>query len=231
MKVRWLALLKRFDTLTQRERALVAAAIICGILLIGNAIFIDLPLARAKSLARQIQNEQGELGSLQIQLAQLQGSMRDPNHDNRELKANLSGQLSASSEALARYQTLLVAPHEMPALLERLLVRHAALRLIKVNSLVSVHANAAESTIRKDDMASGDKADVPTSGDEVVVWRHGVEIELEGKYVDLTAYIADIEKLPQRLLWGEVEFKADYPLARLRLKLYTYSLDQAWLKL
>ena len=40
-----------------------------------------------------------------------------------------------------------------------------------------------------------------------------------------------IERLPQRLIWGEVRLKAEYPRSELHLKIYTYSLDQAWLRL
>lgn len=231
MKARWQALLKRFDALTQRERALVAAAVICGILLVGNTIFIEIPLARAKSLSRQILNEQGELATLQIQLAQLQGSMRDPNEENRVLLANLSEQLQSARESLTRYEKLLVAPQDMPALLERLLTRHASLRLLKLNSLPTVQANAALPVAQVIADATAEKAEPVVAQDELAVWKHGVDIEVEGKYAELAAYVADIEKLPQRLMWGEVELKADYPNVRLRLKIYTYSLDQAWLKL
>jgi MSHA biogenesis protein MshJ len=65
----------------------------------------------------------------------------------------------------------------------------------------------------------------------VSVWKHGVEIRLKGSYVDLGAYLSELERLPQRLIWGEIRLQADYPNSEILLRIYTYSLDQAWLKL
>ena len=67
--------------------------------------------------------------------------------------------------------------------------------------------------------------------DGVEVWKHGVELRVQGSYADLTSYLSELERLPQRLIWGEVRLKAEYPRSELHLKIYTYSLDQAWLRL
>ena len=64
------------------------------------------------------------------------------------------------------------------------------------------------------------------------LYRHGVEIRLEGSYDDLQVYMAQLEKLPQRLLWGELVYRViDYPRAEIRLTLYSLSPDKAWLAL
>lgn len=233
MKARWKALLARFDVLSQRERALVAAALVGGILLIGNSLFIDMPLARANLLGKQWLAEQTELQTLQVQLVSLQREMRDPDEDNRNRLTAIGKQLADLRGELVQHEKLLVPPQAIPGLLEQLLARHSALRLVSLRTLPTLPANQPE-VAAAEEAKPGDKAAIapqPPRRESLDVWKHGVEIRLQGSYADLAGYLADLERLPQRLVWGEVRFKADYPKSELHLKIYTYSLDQAWLRL
>lgn len=231
MKRRWKALLARYDALTQRERALVAAAVVGGVLLIGNSLFVDLPMARASLLQKQMQAEQGELQALQLQIGKLQSEIRDPDEDNRNRLKTLRAQQGELQEALARYEKLLVSPGQITALLEQLLTRHANLRLVSLRSLPVVPAGPAEEAPVQPANAADKALPALGVGGANDVWKHAVEVRLQGSYADLAAYVAELEKLPQRLIWGEVSLTADYPKAELRLKLHTYSLERAWLKL
>lgn len=228
---RWQALLEKYDALSQRERGLIAAALIGGVLLIGNSIFIDLPLARAKLVGKQTLAEQGELATLQLQIASLQRDMRDPDEDNRTRLAVINRDLQAQRSALAEHQRLLVSPQDIPQLLERLLARHSALRLISMRSLPAQPANAPVAEENAAKPAEPGKAPAKPRADGVEVWKHGVELRVQGSYADLTSYLSELERLPQRLIWGEVRLKAEYPRSELHLRIYTYSLDQAWLRL
>lgn len=233
MKARWKALLARFDALSQRERALVAATIVGGILLLGNSLFIDLPLARGKILSKQQLAESGELLTLQTQLSSLQRELHDPDEDNRLRLVSMRKELQEMRATLAQHEKQLVPPQEIPALLEQMLARHAALRLISLQTLPTVPADAAEA--KAVEPAKTEAKDIVAEllprRNGLEVWRHGVEIRLQGSYADLTAYVLELESLPQRLVWGEVRLKADYPKSELHLKIYTYSLDPAWLRL
>ena len=65
-----------------------------------------------------------------------------------------------------------------------------------------------------------------------LLYRHGVEIVLQGSYLDMIAYMDALEALPAQLFWGKAELAAgQYPNARLKLTLYTLSLDQKWMQL
>jgi MSHA biogenesis protein MshJ len=62
------------------------------------------------------------------------------------------------------------------------------------------------------------------------VFRHGVELTLAGSYLDLHAYLSALEGLSTQLYWGRAEMSvAEYPVATLKLTVYTLSFDQAWL--
>jgi MSHA biogenesis protein MshJ len=213
MKRRWKAMLARYDALTQRERALVAAAVVGGVLLVGNSLFVDLPMARASLFQKQMLAEQSELQALQLQIGKLQSEIRDPDEDNRNRLKALRVQQDELQEALARHEKLLVSPGQITTLLEQLLTRHASLRLVSLRSLPVVPAGPTEE-VPVPPGNTGEKALPQTSaGGGNDVWKHGVEVRLQGSYADLAAYVAELEKLPQRLVWGEVSLTADYPKA------------------
>ena len=70
------------------------------------------------------------------------------------------------------------------------------------------------------------------NGETVTLWRHGVELVLEGSFSELEAYLAALESLPRRLQHGEMRLEVgQYPTATLTLKLYTLSLDKTWLQI
>ena len=53
---------------------------------------------------------------------------------------------------------------------------------------------------------------------------------MSGSYLDLLAYMRDLEKLPTQLYWGSLELDASaYPSVWMKLTVYTLSLDPAWL--
>ncbi|WP_432377445.1 hypothetical protein [Duganella sp. P38] len=65
-----------------------------------------------------------------------------------------------------------------------------------------------------------------------LLYRYGVEIVLQGGYVDMVNYMAALESLPVQLFWGKAQLDAQqFPNSRLTLTLYTLSLDQKWMKL
>ena len=64
------------------------------------------------------------------------------------------------------------------------------------------------------------------------LYRHGVELVLEGGFADLHAYLRAMEALPQRVLWGSVSLKVEqHPRSVLTLRVYTISRDRHWLEI
>jgi len=131
--------------------------------------------------------------------------------------------VNVGAEGLRRFDTTLVRPEQMLALLEQMLPRDGRLKVRELRSLGSAEAGAA---------LPGAGTTVPAAAPSAGVYRHGVEITLEGSYPDLVAYLQALEAMPQRLLWGGLAMKVErHPQVRMTLKLYTLSLDRGWLEL
>lgn len=77
-----------------------------------------------------------------------------------------------------------------------------------------------------------DPATIATAKPRELLYRHGVEIVLQGSYLDMINTMQALEALPVQLFWGGARLDAQqYPEARLTLTLYTLSLDEQWIKL
>ena len=134
----------------------------------------------------------------------------------------MRGELAGLNDAITREHKKFTAPEQMSSVLEEMLTRNRKLRLMEMKTLPPATMSEARG------------ADTPgkpaAAGAERLIYRHGVEITLSGAYLDMLAYLGDLEKLPTQMYWGAMEFSvADYPSATLKLTVYTVSLDKAWL--
>jgi MSHA biogenesis protein MshJ len=75
------------------------------------------------------------------------------------------------------------------------------------------------------------------SKQDAPVYKHGVEITVEGRYLDLLDYVSDLEQMPWHILWSKAALNEDkndeitWPANRLKLTVYTLSLDKTWLSI
>lgn len=216
MKSFYLGLADKFDALALRERYLVAVALLGGVLLVGWTMIVDPALARSRIAERAIANQRSQLAALAAQTQALQSPDKNPEALAGAELAELKKQLSALNARFAALGGDLVPPERMAGLLEELLGRKRGLHLLGLRTLPA--ASVLEPK------AAG--AEAGAAG----LYKHGVEIRLEGGYAELTEYLAQLEKSPQKLLWSSVTLSAEtYPKLVLTLTVYTLSLDRTWL--
>lgn len=225
IKARWQALGKRFDAQSSRERGLIAAAAVGGVLLLGFSLLVDPALSRARIAERQIAQTNSELAAIQSQLQVLRTQLQvDPDAGRRSEIEGLKKDAADADAAIRKIQSGLVPPEEMNALLERLLAKNAGLRLLSLKSLSPV--NLAESVAES--MRGNDRAAPAAIG--AGLFKHGVELKLEGSYSEVHDWLRQLEEAPQKVLWGDVRYVVgDYPRAQVTLTVYTLSLDRSWL--
>jgi MSHA biogenesis protein MshJ len=221
----WNRLNARYTALSRRERLLVAAAVVLGPLMIGNALLVSPQQARVKGLENGIAAQSTSATQLQAEVGNLQQQLNsDPDAGRKAELAALNGERARLDEQLRQFGTVLVRPEEMNTLLERLLARNAGLRLVSLKTL------APQSVLQHGEVAKD--SDGKPAERSFDLYRHGVEIRLEGTYGQLQAYLAQLEKLQQRLLWGQLSYRViEHPKAELTLTVYTLSPDKTWLAL
>ncbi len=207
---------ERLDGRSLRERLLVFAAAALGVFLVIDTLALEPLTAKRKALLQTLSDHQVRMDGTRVQLQALVGQQaRDP---DAELRARLAALKQASAEydaRLARLEQGLVGAAHMADVLRDLLARNRNVRLVALKSL-SPEAITAEGK--------------PADAGKALLYRHGVEITVEGSYADLLAYVNAIDGLPWRLYWGGARLAVEeYPRSRLTLTLYTLSVDKSWL--
>ncbi|MFZ4537989.1 type II secretion system protein GspM [Propionivibrio sp.] len=234
MKEQWLRLAARFDALQLRERRIVAVGVLGSIVLIAYSLFIEPALKRAQLADRSSAEHRVQLASLQVQKLALQSPEQDPELAARAELASLKKQLAELSFRLSEMEGSLAPPQRMSGLLEDMIGRKTALRLLSLKTLpvaplIEKKAGAEETATAKpaDTLANPPAKPANTSAG---LYKHGVEIRLEGSYQELAAYLERLEQSKVKLLWSSVALSAEnHPKLVLSLTVYTLSLDRAWL--
>jgi len=220
----WDLLAARYAALSRRERVLIAIGLVIGPLLIGHSLFLDPLAAQKKSAMAEIGRLDGELSELRGHVVSLQSQLQnDPDAGRKAELAALRGEREKLDQQLQDIGSKLVRPQEMNALLEHFLTRQAGLRLLSLKTFPPESVLAPKAK-------EGDAKAVKPAQQAFDLYRHGVEIRLEGGYGELRAYVEQLEAAPQRLLWGKLDYRViEYPRAEMRVVVYTLSPERAWL--
>ena len=217
MKTLWDAWLQRFDALAGRERRLIGVALLGGIVLLGWSLGFDPALTRLRVAERGLADLAVQRPALQAQMAALQAPGLQPETQARAELQGLQQELTRLNERFVALESTLVPPQRIPVLLEEMIGRRSGLRLVSLRTLPV-----------KPVLEPKSGAGAPAAG--AALYKHGVEIRLEGGYAELVAYLERLEKSPQKLLWSSVTLSAEkHPRLVLTLTVFTLSLDRTWL--
>ncbi len=225
MKQTWARLAQKFDALQPRERLMVFAAGVAIIAGLAFVLVIDGALTKHKALAASTERHRGEMAQLQVQNAQLSRLLtQDPNTDGRTQIDEMQKRLLGYDTELRSVQQGLVPPNRMVRVLEDMLNRDSHVRLVKLRTL-------PVAALVEKEAAPAMGADTKSAGPgKNLVYKHGLELTVEGSYLNLLEYQARLEKLPWRMFFARTSVNStDYPKVLMTITLYTLSLEEAWL--
>jgi len=215
MSLWWRDLLDRIDALSLRERVLVLLAALALIAVLWDGLLmrpIDRSRARIEPEVRSLRAEVERLDHAITELADQRG--RDPNATLVAQVQQERGGIADLDRQLGGLTSGLIAPEQMVQVLDQVLDRTKPLRLIALRSLPA------------EPLASLVPGEVLPSQ----VFRHGVEIELDGTYLDLVAYLRALDQLQWRFYWQTLELDVtDHPHLRVKLTAYTLGEEEAWI--
>lgn len=244
MKQKWEQLAARIDLMSLRERVILFGVISLAIIMLFNSLVIDAQFAKQKMLADKIKQEQQQISAIQQEIAQrVAGKSVDPDADTKRRLAGAGQQLAQIDASLQAVQKNLVKPEKMAFLLEGILKRNTKLQLVSLKSLPAtnvIDAAAGSGFMAKVNAAVGVVTAAVTSTvshqPEAVadggIYKHEVEIVLQGNYLDMLSYMRELESLPEQVYWSKGKMTVlEYPKASLQLNLFTLSLDKKWLNL
>ena len=222
----WRQYSAKMDAISLRERVLIFAAAAVVLIALLDALLIEPEFVKQRRLSREVAQLQGESLVMQEQLQNVaRARQADPDQVNRRQLETLRQQIARLEQRLTEEQRKFAPPERIGALLEEMLSRNRRLQLVDLRTLpVAALGRVGEA----DKAAPKAAAEKPAAGGPI--YRHGVEITVTGTYLDLLAYLRDLEKLPNQMYWGKLDLSVTaHPQVTLKLSVYTLSLDLAWL--
>lgn len=233
---------RRFNQRPQRERLMLIAAVAALAWMAADRLWLgpalkDWQSARNLQTAAQQSHEQ-----LQADIRQRQTRSASTVRAQQAELAQWRTRLREADASLRSHEDSLVGADRMLDLLEKLLARHGEVRVRGLRSLGrsdllnptgGTAAGTTAAPARPAAAASAAATTAPAATASMGgLYRHGVELVLEGSYADLLSYLKAMEALPQRVLWGGAQLQVEqHPRCVLTLRVYTLSRDPNWLEL
>jgi len=202
---------ERVDDATLRERVLLFGAAALVLLYVVNLLLIQPLRDTQRRLGLEVGKSAQELRTVQTELQRLARERQaDPEAQHRQRAVDMRSEIAALDARIQQEQRRFTTPQRMREVLREMFERDKRLRLVDLKTLPVTDLAAGQSGRR--------------------VFRHGIELTVAGSYLDLYAYLAALEQIPTQLYWGRVEMSvASYPIATLKMTVYTLSFDQAWM--
>ena len=216
MKGSGVKVLVYYRELQLRERVLVMFAILSVTWMVWSATlggFLE------ESKVRIVRDIDGLYSQLEAELAEqkrLEAMRRsDPNKRLVSERKLLGSELDEIHDKLALVLEHFVEPERMPALLEDVIQNHQGLRLKRIVSL-------PVEPVRLSNDSSDETA--------IQVYRHPLELEFEGNYFEMMAYLEELETSQWEFGWRRLEYRvAEYPTAIVVIEIETLSREESWI--
>lgn len=181
MSAAWKRWAARIDGLSARERVFLFVSVALALVALTDALVLSPRAAQQKALTARVRAQAEELAALQLQFSASNAAAHNPAAALlRDLRA-VQAERASVDEEISRRMAGGSAADRLAALFERVLRRHERLVLVR--------------------FASGDRATARAGA----LPMHSVEIGLRGSYLDLSAYVADLERSVPGLRWDELE--------------------------
>lgn len=203
---------EKFAALSVRERLLVMSTVLAAMGMIWHTIFMAPLTLRADQSRTELTalNERISVAnlSLQDQVLQIAGN----SSQDRARIAMLRKRIDEVNSTLGDYLVELIDPAEMAEVLEGVLRDQPRISVVRIHNLTP---------------------EILTASDEAnatVLYRHGLEMEVEGTFAACIDYLEAIESLPWRLYWQVLDLEViEFPRNRIRIEVSTLSLNEEWI--
>ena len=209
MKAQFEQLAHKLEALSQRERGLIAIALLALIAMLAY-MPIESLWKQQHSTAQQLKviEQENQVSVQQIDLYQQRLAL-DPNQDYRQRLTLLQQQNQQLDTQLNEQMVDMVPADYMPELLGNLLGQVQGITLLKFTSVAPVPL-----------LAVGEEK-------KLNLYSHGIRMSLEGDYFSVLRFVEAVEAMPDKLYWKRLDYKvADYPKGKVDIELYTLSINK-----
>ncbi len=215
----------RIDERNRRERLLLALTLAVVVLVAWNGLF-RAPLAERRAVAvdsvaqleRDIASLEDSRAGIEEKIARLEGE------SGMSAVERVRQRLDALDAVLAERTARLISPDQMVRALRDVVNADAEVSLVRLR-------NAGATPVITEPGGDADNEDTTSADDGIPrVYRHDVELVVEGRYLALLAYLERLEGLEWQFQWEAITVETrEYPVTRATVSLSTLSLAEDWI--
>jgi MSHA biogenesis protein MshJ len=207
---------QRFNAQTIRDRGAIAIALIAVIGFLWWTYYAEPMMAEIESRQSENTRISGEIANTRVVVASIRQRIAAGVHQEKETQlGRLIEELSAVEEQLRITTIELVDPEKMFQLMNQLVYRDSKLKLLSLK--------------RREVKAAIPPADPEQPADEAGIYRHVLELQFAGRYLDILRYMQSMEALDWKLLWDEIEIISDeHPKVTVKVVMSTLSTRKEW---
>ncbi len=215
----------RIDERNRRERLLLALTAAVVMLVVWNGL-VRAPLAERRAVAVD------SVGQLEREIASFEDSRAGIEEKIAGLKDDsgtspverVRQRLDALDEVLAERTARLISPDQMVRALRDVVNADAEVSLVRLR-------NAGATPVITEPEGESDDGESAADDDGIPrVYRHDVELVVEGRYLALLAYLERLEDLEWQFQWEAITVETrEYPVTRATVSLSTLSLAEDWI--
>jgi hypothetical protein len=182
---------RRLNALSLRERVIMAASIAAALAAVVDFLALSPQFALQRTLVQKLKTDSAELNRLRSELAA--PAPHTPQAQARQSLAQTQAELAAVDQQISARLAGRNEAAALPELLQQVLRRHERLVLVKLDAVPPAAAAIPAA-------ASG--AAAPRA--QAAALRRSVDVQLAGRYADLQAYAAEIERTLPGLRWASL---------------------------
>lgn len=211
-------LTEKFHQLEVRMRLMVtfAAALIIGLII--DLVWLTPSNDEIEKIKNEISQIDKQIEQSTIAQANLNRSIRDQrNHPKRKQLEQLKEQTKQARVLLEEKTKNLVPPSEMASVLKEIIIGTGKL------SLISLTKQEPQPIFEPGENPSD-------SAEQIQLYRHSIEIVLNGSYNNTQSFIEALENMKQQVAFDSFKFIVEkYPKSEVRLVVSTLSFDKKWI--
>ena len=222
---------------TLRERVIILLVIVVLVYGLCELLFFGAVLDKSNRQTSQLESIAERNLDAESEVQDLMESLSGGRQAIAREQQQLNDKLAKVDEELSSAASGFIPATLMPQVLEEILNNSEKLTLMKLENkpveVVTGISDADSSAEKKTRNSSSDRhgeQQVIDSDDKTLLYRHGVEMQLQGSYLATLDYLKRLEQLQWRFQWDALSFQVDeYPIGTVTLEVYTYSTERDWL--
>lgn len=211
----WDKTLSIYSKLSMRERMLVLISAV-GLIVFSAINFLLMPMFEEYTQLKKVEKTtQASLQTVNVQVNSVKKQLADkPVEQIQRQLDNLNRQHQTKIKELDKYKLALVSSDDMATLVEEVVEENKKLLV------VSLASKAPTAILTQSDDGK----------ERVLLYKHAIDIKLQGEYFALLAFMKKIETQEKSILWSDIDYKVDeYPNALLSFEIYTISTDKEFI--